>query len=659
MIRVLSNKHLIEKEKKMLRYIIVVVLLISTLLIGKIFCAKSTNLPHLQSTLHFIRFFNTILASLAFGSCIMAYNRLKQDSIFIISLMYLGLAVGIGLGHIDYFSFYDTEFYISSYITLSTSLLRVSIIILTISPNNKFRNVIMNNKKESIVFVIIYSIIFGFLENLLNSNSLNETSTFFIGYNIFLVIIYITSSINLFIKGIEKGEYVFVVLGSSLFMLALKAVYAIYGINIVSFYVKLTSVSITYISSLIVIAGVFCELYIYIFKTKLLNENLSIFYNLVDSNKHSFMFICDENLNIKYANQKIKEDYFNSKDPDIKNIELNLKQKLRYIDESYNILNLLNENGTWRGIIKNVFGYKTIDCTVQRINVLEDKSDIVVSYMDISDEISTELELEKLKVYDKEKRQFIYNLSHELRTPLNIFYSTVQLLDKVSLKDDKEFKQSYQKYQKSLRINCKRMLRLINNVIDVLKIDAQILKAKFENYDIVSIVENVTLEVVKYASLKSINIEFDTNKEENIIKCDPKLIERVLLNLLSNAIKFSAENKNIYVNLISKEDQIYIRVKDEGIGISDNVKKLIFEKFVQVDKSLTRMNEGVGVGLSISKSIIDLHHGQINVFSNLNMGSTFEIVLPNEILEKQDTKFYDIDKSSIELELSDIYEIVS
>jgi hypothetical protein len=654
----IENKILIGKEKKIFTYIVAAVLLISLVLISNIFLNKDVNGSYLESTLGFIKFFNSVLSMLAFGTCLISYNRLKKDSIFIISLMYLGLAMGILLGHIDYFSFYYDEFTISNYITVSTSLLRIFILIVAILPNNKLRLLIVKNKEVSILFVIIYSIVFGFLENRLGHSKLYDSSQFFILYNIFLMIIYVTCSVKLFTKGIKEKDYLFIILSSSIFMLAIKAIYAIYGINIVSFYVKLTSVSITYICLLIVILGAFFELYMYICKTKLLNDNLSVFYNLTDNNKHNFMFILSEDEELLYANKKIKEHYLKSENSDINEIEFILKQKINSIGRKEEIMNSLDKNGVWRGIIKNEINNKTIDCSIQSINMNKNKRAIAINYMDISDEISIELELEKLKVYDKEKSEFISNISHELRTPLNIFYSTIQLLDKFSTKEDLDFKLTYAKYKKTLHLNCKRMLKLINNVIDISKIDIGLLKANFENYDIVSIVEEVTLSVVNYALLKSINIQFDTNKEEHIIKCDSSMIERMMLNLLSNAIKFSQENKNIYVRVFITDEWIQIDVQDEGMGISKNAQQIIFEKFIQADKSFTRMNEGSGIGLSIVKSIINLHEGDIYVDSEINKGSILKILLPNKRLESLDFKVYDINNYNIELELSDIYQIL-
>ena len=130
MLKILKDKGFKEKEKKLFVYIIVILSLISVALVSNIFFLRDTDTSHLEFTLGFVRLFNSILAILAFGSCLISYYRLKNDSIFIISLMYLGLAMGIILGQIDYLSFYYVEFTLSNYIIVSTSMLRIFILII-------------------------------------------------------------------------------------------------------------------------------------------------------------------------------------------------------------------------------------------------------------------------------------------------------------------------------------------------------------------------------------------------------------------------------------------------------------------------------------------------------------------------------------------------
>lgn len=654
---ILNIQRIVDKEKKIFKCIMFLTFLISMVFIVRIFIVKGIDRYYLESTLFFIRTFNFILSLLASGSCLISFNRLKNDSVFIIYLMYLGLSIGILFGQIDYLTFLYNEFSLSNYIIVSTSLLRVMLLLIAISPKNKIKTFIVSNKKLSIIFVVVYTIIFGLIENRINLY-ISSNIFFFIGYNLFLSLVYILVAIRLLLTGIREKEYLFIVLSTSIFMLAIKAIYAIIFSNQVSFYVKLTSVSITYAISLIVIGGTFIELYIYINREKLLNKNLKIFYNIVDDNKHSFMMIYNEEFEIIYTNKKIKEYYSNLEYEDIDRIKSIFSEIYNKIKNDEDVLDVLNKGEAWRGIIKNDLGNTTMDCAIQYIDTAYDNREIAVTCMDISEGISKELEIEKLKVYTKERTEFMSNISHELRTPVNIFYSTLQLLDKFSEKEDVDFNQLYEKYNKTLHINCKRMLRLINNVVDISKIESGILKGKFDYYNLVAIVEDVSLSVVNYAQLKSIDIVFDTNNEESIIRCDPTLIERVMLNLLSNAIKFSPEKSSIYVTVNVSDDFTEIIVKDEGIGIAKSDRKAIFERFMQADKSLTRANEGSGIGLSIVKSILDLHEGYINVESEIGKGSEFKILLPNKFNSFEKYKIYDINTYNTELELSDIYEIL-
>lgn len=266
-------------------------------------------------------------------------------------------------------------------------------------------------------------------------------------------------------------------------------------------------------------------------------------------------------------------------------------------------------------------------------------------------------ENEKIKVHQQLKNDFFANLSHELKTPLNIFYSIIQLLDLNLDKKENDFKLVYEKYNNGLKINFYRMLRMITNLIDLTKFDSNFKEVKFNNYDIVRLCEDVTLSVLTYAQQKNIEIIFDTEEEEHIIRCDGEYMERIMLNLLSNAIKYTPNGGEIFVDLIFNEDYVHIKVKDNGIGIPKEKLESIFEKFVRVDKSLRRENEGSGIGLSIVKSLVDLLQGKIYIESKENEGSEFTITIPN-IKLKEDIKDYDVDKERITLELSDVYDIL-
>jgi signal transduction histidine kinase len=135
-----------------------------------------------------------------------------------------------------------------------------------------------------------------------------------------------------------------------------------------------------------------------------------------------------------------------------------------------------------------------------------------------------------------------------------------------------------------------------------------------------------------------------------------------LLNLLSNAIKFTSENGNIFVNVYNKETSIIISVKDTGVGIPQDKIDQIFERFIQVENTMIRTNEGSGIGLSIVKSFVEMHGGIINVLSQVGVGSQFTIQLPVKLLSEQCDENYTILKNNqnygevLDIEFSDIYK---
>jgi methyl-accepting chemotaxis protein len=254
------------------------------------------------------------------------------------------------------------------------------------------------------------------------------------------------------------------------------------------------------------------------------------------------------------------------------------------------------------------------------------------------------------------------NVSHELKTPLNVIFSANQVMD-MYLKSDsiEEKKDKLINYNNSIKQNCYRLLRLVNNIVDLSKSNSGLLKLNLCNENIVYVIENIVQSVSEYVKSKELKIIFDTNVEEKIIACDADKIERVMLNLISNAIKFSNPNGEIFVNVSSKEETIEISVKDTGRGIEKQNLGYIFNRFYQENKSLSRNAEGTGIGLSLIKSLIELHGGNISVESEINKGSIFKVELPARTIESKE--FEEQPNSlnnrieTIKIEFSDIYSI--
>lgn len=296
---------------------------------------------------------------------------------------------------------------------------------------------------------------------------------------------------------------------------------------------------------------------------------------------------------------------------------------------------------------------------------------IIGTHTDITEKKSVE---EKLKVandenlrllkeiieYDKLKTEFFTNISHEFRTPLNVILGSVQLIESYRDKNPDEIKNKLYKNIASIRQNCYRLLKIINNLIDITKIDSGFLKLNLQYCNIVDVVERVTLSVAEFIESKSLSLIFDTDTEEKYMVCDVNVIERVMLNLLSNATKFNKPGGSIFVNLSDKEDHILISIKDTGIGIPKDKKSEIFERFRQINTSLTKESEGSGIGLSIVKSLINMHGGEISVESELGEYTEFIIKLP---VNEKESCVQEVDEDNrsrkylymASVEFSDIY----
>nr|WP_243183265.1 PAS domain-containing sensor histidine kinase [Anaerosolibacter carboniphilus] len=263
--------------------------------------------------------------------------------------------------------------------------------------------------------------------------------------------------------------------------------------------------------------------------------------------------------------------------------------------------------------------------------------------------------------YDALKTEFFSNLSHEFKTPLNVILGALQL---IYARQGENPDQNCPGISKDLHIikqNCFRLLRLINNLIDITRVDTGFMKLQLENQNIVNIVEDITLSVAEFIESKGITLEFDTNVEEKTIACDADKIERIMLNLLSNAIKHTQPDGRIWVNILDQGDHVLISVKDTGRGIPLDKQKIIFERFRQANPLMNRTHEGSGIGLSLVKSFVEMHKGTITVESKEGEGSQFVVILPGCRIQSKTSGtpvYSNIDSPKVEkirIEFSDIY----
>ncbi|KAB3539064.1 GHKL domain-containing protein [Alkaliphilus pronyensis] len=267
--------------------------------------------------------------------------------------------------------------------------------------------------------------------------------------------------------------------------------------------------------------------------------------------------------------------------------------------------------------------------------------------------------LQKLLEYDKLKTDFFSNISHEFKTPLNVILGTLQLLN-LYFKDNSSLDKRVKQKVRVIQQNCYRLLKLVNNLVDITKIDGGYYEISLENHNIVEIIKVITYSVKDYIEEKGIYFEFYSEEEEIVTACDPDQIERIMLNLLSNAIKFTKPEGRITISIKKRKDSLLVIVKDTGVGIPEDKLELVFERFMQANKTFSR-NNGSGIGLALVKLLVELHKGSIRVESKLNEGSEFIIRLPiytldYEVNEKENVM--EVQKEPIEkihIEFSDIY----
>ena len=304
--------------------------------------------------------------------------------------------------------------------------------------------------------------------------------------------------------------------------------------------------------------------------------------------------------------------------------------------------------------------YKWIELSLKYV---KDKNVFMSTGIDVTSRKEVEVEKKKLEEaihLESIRNEFFGNISHEFKTPLNIILGIVQLIDK-NIELDNITKENLIRHVDIMKQNSYRLLRLVNNLIDISRIDIGYYNLQPSNYNIVKVIEDITLSIAEYVKHKKINLIFNTDVEEITLACDPDKIERVILNLLSNAIKYTDDNGDIYVSLNKVNEDVVVSVKDSGVGIPNDKLELIFDRFGQANDILSRRCEGSGIGLSIVKSIVEMHGGKIEVFSEIGKGSEFVFNIPIKILEEEnviltcDNKDYHVEKCNIEF--SDIYSI--
>ncbi len=365
-----------------------------------------------------------------------------------------------------------------------------------------------------------------------------------------------------------------------------------------------------------------------------------------------------ENGVIVFANEKINE-YFNLEDTrDI------IGMRLEDIVDRSELESIKNINDITNPITYSNLKYRFngVEFYGEQTNIIRRKKKKILSVSiikNMEDKIKLakiKEELEYNKTMEEIKNQVLANISHDFKTPINVIYSTVQMQD---LNINKQKYDSLINFNEIIKQNCNKLIRLINNFIDSIKLEDNILSANLKYVNIVSLVEDITTSVLNYAKEKDINLVFDTDSEEIYTSTDIEFMEKIMLNLLSNAIKYNKVGGKIDVKVEETKKMIIISVKDSGIGIPREKIKSVFNRFERADRTSIETKEGSGIGLNIVKQMVEALNGAIDISSVENIGTVVKIIFQKDNkaqYDMEDVNSLDIENldEKTKLELSDI-----
>jgi signal transduction histidine kinase len=233
----------------------------------------------------------------------------------------------------------------------------------------------------------------------------------------------------------------------------------------------------------------------------------------------------------------------------------------------------------------------------------------------------------QLEIANQHKSDFLANMSHELRTPLNaiIGFSEVLLEKMFGEVNDKQLD-----YLQDIHSSGKHLLSLINDILDLSKIEAGRMDLDIAEFDLRSALQNAMTLVKERAQRHGIELQLEADEAIGVFRADERKFKQIMLNLLSNAVKFTPEGGKIGVRAKPIGNAVEIAVTDTGVGIATEDQKIVFDEFKQVGRDYTKKAEGTGLGLALTKRFVELHGGSIRLDSAPGKGSTFTVTIPTQ-----------------------------
>ncbi len=301
-----------------------------------------------------------------------------------------------------------------------------------------------------------------------------------------------------------------------------------------------------------------------------------------------------------------------------KDIEL-MRQRGHQVYESQ----VVYADGTLHDVVFNKAAYELEDGRL---------GGLIGVILDITERKTLERDLvqakENAEFYSRSKTRFLTNMSHEIRTPLNAIVGFSQVLNYRSR--GFELPQDFQEFLEKIAISGQQLAELVNDVLDISRIEAGKIEAIDENVRLSGLIDCILTSCEPQAIRQRLRMNCDIDSRlPDFIRIDRGKLSQILINLIGNAIKFSPVNEAIFIRLKKQErDSFLIEISDRGIGIAPDQQAIIFEPFEQVDKSQRGRSRGSGLGLPITRSLVELLGGTISLESNEHAGTCFKVVLP-------------------------------
>ncbi len=231
--------------------------------------------------------------------------------------------------------------------------------------------------------------------------------------------------------------------------------------------------------------------------------------------------------------------------------------------------------------------------------------------------------LSKLSTIDQTRSEFVSNVSHELKTPI----TSMKVLAESIVENEGADVEDYKEFMSDIVDEIDRETKIINDLLALVKTDSQNNQMNFEESDINGMMETIVKTVIPLAKQRSIDISYEGYREV-VAEVDVVKLSLAISNLVENAVKYNIESGWIRCSLNADHRYFYIKVADSGVGIPDDAKDKVFEKFYRVDKARSRDTGGTGLGLAITRNIINAHRGTIKLYSESGKGTTFTVRIP-------------------------------